>query len=399
MKQRYNENFLFPQGAEDFGRSLVFPQGNLRGLGTTTEQASLDYAFLFPQGETEDYGRALMFPQGQLHGLAGLGSPSDAEVRQSLIAHGMNPNDPALRAGEALRLVGVDPNNPLEVQLYAASMQNRATAAADIAATLATNAAQTYRSNQIDEAYVARMREQAANAAIAAQQAAIEANQAEQLRSQVDASNAAAAAAAAANAKRVADEFYNSPSQVAIRNAATAKAVASASTAVAVTPPVTVQIPRTIVTPQPIAPDQVTKYVVDFDGVEFTMKDPAGKKIGGGSPNYKTLDIFIAPFHVAAANVTVTPAAAAKFAANSAAPATTGTVATSTGVTTTTGTPVTVTTNQTTGTTTVTNTTTGVTATTDPSTGTTTITAGGINTGNLALIGLLGFLFLRGAVR
>jgi len=69
MKTRYEESFLFPQGREDFGRSLVFPQGNLRGLGGTTEQQNLTYGFIFPQGETDDYGRALMFPQGQLHGL------------------------------------------------------------------------------------------------------------------------------------------------------------------------------------------------------------------------------------------------------------------------------------------------------------------------------------------
>jgi hypothetical protein len=33
MKVRYDESFLFPQSREDFGRSLVFPQGNLHGLG------------------------------------------------------------------------------------------------------------------------------------------------------------------------------------------------------------------------------------------------------------------------------------------------------------------------------------------------------------------------------
>jgi len=32
MKVRYDESFLFPQGQEDFGRSLVFPQGQLHGL-------------------------------------------------------------------------------------------------------------------------------------------------------------------------------------------------------------------------------------------------------------------------------------------------------------------------------------------------------------------------------
>jgi hypothetical protein len=32
MKVRYDESFLFPNSQEDFGRSLVFPQGNLHGL-------------------------------------------------------------------------------------------------------------------------------------------------------------------------------------------------------------------------------------------------------------------------------------------------------------------------------------------------------------------------------
>jgi hypothetical protein len=32
VKVRYHESFLFPQGQEDFGRSLVFPQGQLHGL-------------------------------------------------------------------------------------------------------------------------------------------------------------------------------------------------------------------------------------------------------------------------------------------------------------------------------------------------------------------------------
>jgi hypothetical protein len=98
MKTRYNESFLFPQGQNDFGRSLVFPQGTLRGLGGTTEQQNLTYGFVFPQGETDDYGRALMFPQGQLHGLRGLGAaPTEAEIRSSGASWGLDPDDPSLR--------------------------------------------------------------------------------------------------------------------------------------------------------------------------------------------------------------------------------------------------------------------------------------------------------------
>jgi hypothetical protein len=98
MKTRYEESFLFPQGREDFGRSLLFPQGNLRGLGSTTEQENLTYSFIFPQGETEDFGRALMFPQGQLHGLRGLGAaPSEAEIKTAGATFGLDPDDPSQR--------------------------------------------------------------------------------------------------------------------------------------------------------------------------------------------------------------------------------------------------------------------------------------------------------------
>jgi len=37
MKFRYDESFLFPQGQEDYGRSLMFPQGNLSGFGRVSD--------------------------------------------------------------------------------------------------------------------------------------------------------------------------------------------------------------------------------------------------------------------------------------------------------------------------------------------------------------------------
>ena len=335
-----------------------------------------DESFLFPQGQL-DYGRALMFPQGQLHGLGA--APTQDEINAYSALTMLDPNDPYQRGVLMVEIA------KRKAQKVADDAYDAWTAARIKAAPLATALMVTDSTGRYTDASI-----QAANAAvaqaIAPQTAALDAAEAN-----ID------AATREAQKQVIADQLA---AQVKASVSTVAKSAAAAATVVAVTPAVTVKIPQTIVTPPPKAPDQVTNYVVDFDGVEFTMKDPTGKKIGGGSPNYKTLDIFIAPFHVAAANVTVTPAAAAKFAANSAAPATTGTVATSTGVTATTGTPVTVTTNQTTGTTTVTNTATGVTATTTPATGTTTVgTTSGINTGNLALIGLLGFLLLRGAVR
>jgi hypothetical protein len=133
---------------------------------------------------------------------------------------------------------------------------------------------------------------------------------------------------------------------------------------------------------------------VDFHDNQFWLTRSDGAAIQNGSADWKSAELFIAPQHIALSSVSVTPAAAAKFAANSGTVATTGTVATSTSVTGTTHT-----TNQTTGTTTVTNPTTNVTATTNPATGITTVVATSSNTGKLALYALLGVLLLRGAVR
>lgn len=41
MKVRYHESFLFPQGQEDFGGALVFPQGQLHGLNGLSGNESL----------------------------------------------------------------------------------------------------------------------------------------------------------------------------------------------------------------------------------------------------------------------------------------------------------------------------------------------------------------------
>ena len=41
MKTRYEESFLFPNSQEDFGRSMVFPQGQLHGLSGLSGQESL----------------------------------------------------------------------------------------------------------------------------------------------------------------------------------------------------------------------------------------------------------------------------------------------------------------------------------------------------------------------
>jgi len=73
MKFRYDESFLFPQGQEDYGRGLMFPQGQLSG---SVEKTVYQNRFLFPAGGSDtDHGETLMFPQGKLHGI---GRVSDA---------------------------------------------------------------------------------------------------------------------------------------------------------------------------------------------------------------------------------------------------------------------------------------------------------------------------------
>ena len=423
MKQRYSENFLFPQGAEDYGRSLMFPQGNLSGLGTTTEQANLSYAFLFPQGETEDYGRALMFPQGQLHGLGRYPSPSvlTAEIARAqaeaqriadqiasmqsgiyqgqvntltldqatallqsqgyyqpgmtaesiaATAHAINPDVYVSGAGSGYGTVGTESNTRItgSVDQLNADYQNQLLIIRQAQEMMASAIAQ----DQADAIDQARQ--------IAERKAQLEAES-----RRVAAETAAAAAAAAA------------PAAVVVAAAASAAATAATTNAATVTTPKTIVAVTTTA-----APVTNYTYTLDFYNNQFWLKRSDGVAIANGSADWKSAALFVAPYNLALTNVSVTPAAAAKFAANSATVTTptassAGLVSNSVGQTF--GQPVTTTTNQTTGTTTVTNPTTGVTATTTPATGTTTVVATSSNTGKLALYALLGVLLLRGAVR
>jgi hypothetical protein len=413
MKQRYSENFLFPQGAEDFGRSLVFPQGQLRGLGTTTEQANLTYGFLFPQGETEDYGRALMFPQGQLSGLGdattdGLKASLAYEQEQlSMIAARMAQLQASIpqqqfpnvftvaRAIQFLKDQGVYsegmPVETIAATAHALSPDVYVTGAGSGYGSADVVAAQ-YQStineiNDLNAAYQAKLADISGlqsiidfrPQAIAMEQAA--AAQVAEIRAQQ------AAAAAASTAPPA---------------ASVAAAAAAASTAAVTTNPATVtRTITTVATTTTPPPATNVTYVLDFYSNQFWLKRSDGVAIANGSADWKSAALFIAPYNLAIANVSVTTAAAAKFASNSG--TTTGATATSTGVTATsggtaTGVTTTTTTNQTTGTTAVTNTATGVTATTSPVTGTTTVSTSS-DTGKLALYALLGVLLLRGAVR
>jgi hypothetical protein len=336
MKQRYSENFLFPQGQEDFGRSLVFPQGNLHGLGAAGD---------------------------------------DAAFRAQAIAWGFDPDVPEQRNIVLVEIAKREAQKAAD-DAYDAYIAARTAAAPAAQAQLVFDA-----TGRATDASV-----QAANAFQAQQAASQEA-------AMIAAEANIQAATQAAQAQIVAEQ----------QAAAAAAAAAAAKAAVTTNPATVTRTITTVATTTAPPPATNVTYVLDFYSNEFWLKRSDGVAIANGSADWKSAALFIAPYNLAIANVSVTPAAAAKFASNSGTVSTGGTVATSTGVTATsggtaTGVTTTTTTNQTTGTTAVTNTATGVTATTSPVTGTTTVSTSS-DTGKLALYALLGVLLLRGAVR
>ena len=385
MKQRYSENFLFPQGAEDFGQSLVFPQGSLRGY---SKQLFTD-EFIFPQGETDDFGRILSFPQGQLHGLGdattdGLQASLAYEQEQlSMIAARMAQLQASIPQQQFPNVFTIDRAIYFlkEQGVYQPGMD-----AATIAATAhalspdvyVTGAGTGYGSADVVAAqYQSTLDEiNQLNAAYQSKLADISG-----IKSMIDYRPQAIAMEQAA-AQQVA----------AIR---AEQAAAAAAAAAAATNAATVTTPRTITAVAPPTPPVTNfTYTIDFHDNQFWLTRSDGAPIQNGSADFKSAALFVAPKNIALTSVSVTPAANAKFAANNSTVTITPVTVTSTSVTGTTHT-----TNQTTGTTTVTNPTTNVTATTNPATGTTTVVATSSNTGKLALYALLGVLLLRGAVR
>jgi hypothetical protein len=411
MKQRYNQNFLFPQGAEDYGRSLMFPQGNLRGLASTTEQANLTYSFLFPQGETQDYGRALMFPQGQLRGLGAIDYTAQALADQKANLLDLAGNIADQVATLQTQLQQQERPDVLTLEQAKGFLQQRGLyypelTPAVIAATVHAIEPTAYVSgggsgygsadgiqNKFNET-LAQI-----NSLNAQYQGVI--NEANQVQANIDYHPTALALTQQAEAEmaRLQAMYPNAG----VGSEAAAAAAASAAATAATTNAATVTTPKTIVAvTTTAAPVTNYTYTLDFYNNQFWLKRSDGVAIANGSADWKSAALFVAPYNLALTNVSVTPAASAKFAANSATVTTptassAGLVSNSVGQTF--GQPVTTTTNQTTGTTTVTNPTTGVTATTTPATGTTTVVATSSNTGKLALYALLGVLLLRGAVR
>ena len=413
MKQRYSQNFLFPQGAEDYGRSLVFPQGNLHGLASTTEQANLTYAFLFPQGETQDYSRALMFPQGQLHGLGAVDYTAQALADQKANLLDLAGNIADQVAALQTQLQQQERPDILTLEQAKGFLQQRglyypeltpevitATVHAIEPTAYVSGGGSGYGSADGIQNKFNETLKQIDN--LNAQYQGV-INEVNQVQANIEYHPTALALTQQAEAEMARLQAMYPNAGVGSETAAAAPAAAAAAaTAAVTTPPATVtRTITTVATTTTQPPATNVTYVLDFYSTQFWLKRSDGVAIANGSADWKSAALFIAPYNLAIANVSVTPAAAAKFASNSG--TTTGGTATSTGVTATsggtaTGVTTSTTTNQTTGTTTVTNTATGVTATTSPVTGTTTVSAGA-DTGKLALYALLGVLLLRGAVR
>jgi hypothetical protein len=413
MKQRYSENFLFPQGAEDFGRSLVFPQGNLRGLGTTTEQAGTIYSFLFPQGETKDYGRTILFPQGQLHGLGAVDYTAQAlaDQKANLLDLAGNISDQVAALQTQLRQQ--ERPDILTLEQAKGFLQQRglyypeltpevitATVHAIEPTAYVSGGGSGYGSADGIQNKFNETLKQIDNLNAQYQGVINEVNQV-QANIEYHPTALALTQQAEAEIERLQDLYPNFGVQPAV--AAPAAAATAAKVAVTTNPATVTRTITTVATTTTPPPATNVTYVLDFYSNQFWLKRSDGVAIANGSAEWKSAALFIAPYNLAIANVSVTPAAAAKFASNSGTVSTGGTVATSTGVTATsggtaTGVTTTTTTNQTTGTTAVTNTATGVTATTSPVTGTTTVSTSS-DTGKLALYALLGVLLLRGAIK
>jgi len=369
MKQRYAENFLFPQGKEDFGRSLNFPQGNLHGLGSAMTDALAAQAASYG-AEAQQIAAEIAALQSQLYQgsvntvtlqqatallqAQGYYQPGMSAESIAATAHALNPDVYVSGAGTGYGTAGSESNPQILARIDQLNQAYQ-------------NAVNIVSMSQQQLPIVQAQDEAAAQ--IAAQQAA----------DQIAQQRAAAAAAAV-------------PAAVVVSAAASAAATAATTNAA------TVQKPTTIPAVT-IAPAAATnyKYTLDFYGNEFWFKRNDGVAISNGSADWKSAALYLGGKY-ALSDVTVTPAAAAQFARNS------GTLVTQPVATSTTVTGTTTTTNQTTGTTTVTNPTTGVTATTNPATGTTTvvatesIVAGSLDAGKIALFALLGVLLLRGAV-
>ena len=397
MKQRYSENFLFPQGAEDYGVSLMFPQGQLSGSFQKTVYMD---RFLFPQGGTDtDRGRTLMFPQGQLHGLGdattdGLQASLAYEQEQlSMIAARMAQLQASIPQQQFPNVFTVDR------AIYFLKEQGVYQPGMDAATIAATAHALS------PDVYVTGAGTGYGSADVVAAQYQSTLDEINQLN--------AAYQSKLADISGIKSMIDYRPQAIAMEQAAAQQvatiraeqAAAAAAAAAAATNAATVTTPKTITAVAPPTPPVTNfTYTIDFHDNQFWLTRSDGAPIQNGSADFKSAALFVAPQNIALTSVSVTPAANAKFAANNSTVAITPVVATSTGVVSnsvgsTFGQTITTTTNQTTGATTVKNTATGVTATTTPATGTTTVVATSSDTGKLALYALLGVLLLRGAVR
>jgi hypothetical protein len=381
MKQRYAENFLFPQGKEDFGRSMVFPQGNLHGLGVvdyTSLALSNQQSMLTNQAENiksqienlqtqlQQQERPNVLTQQQAIGFLqqqGLYYPELTPEAITATVHAIDPTAYVKGGGTGFGSAeGIE--NKFNETLAQINNLN-----AQYASTV----------NEINQVQ--------ANIAYQPEALAIQQDAARRIL-EMD-KYVSADTPASLVAEQWAQSVLPAPAPVPVVVAAAASAAATAAT----TPKSAVTAgPKTIpaVTTAPPAKTNY-KYTLDFYNNEFWFKRNDGVAISNGSYDWKSAELYLLGKY-ALSDVTITPAAAAQFAKNS------GTLVSRPVATSTTVTGTKTTTNQVTGTTTVTNPVTGVSATTNPANGTTTVVSTSLDSGKIALFALLGVLLLRGAV-
>jgi hypothetical protein len=458
MKQRYSESFLFPQGQEDFGRSLVFPQGQLHGLGGLSGTGDSVLDTLIAQkneflAQAEAIKNRMEFLQSQLiqgpsqvytleQGIAYLRSqglyqgPEMPIPAVAATVHALLPDVYVSGAGTGYGTVGTESNPKILAELdqlnlgYQSALMEadavqknidyRPTAVAiEKAAAIANEAAR----KQI--AQIAADQKAAAAAAAVVAPAAQTSTQPEILNKTIVAVNNTAGTVTTTN-PTTGTVTTTSPTTGTTTTANVVTGAVTVTTGsgqtVAGTGSVTAgntsttvnQTAGTVTTTNTttgattvtnVATGQSqtgtaapTAYIIDFHDGNFWLTTSAGAPVRNGSSDFKTPADFLSNSGVTLAQTTLTAAASVKFANNH---GVTTVVNTAGGTTTTNPTTGTVTTtNPATGTVTTTNTTTGTTTTTTPATGTTTTTTSpATDTGKLALFALLGVLLLRGAVR
>jgi len=381
MKQHYDESFLFPQSQLDVRReAITFPQGALHG---SFQKNVYTNRFLFPAGGTDtDHGETLMFPQGRLHGLGALnGSPAfEAAIRAQTAKFSYElkkiSQDEWIAAA-----AGVDYGALSDAELNKAIRIGYEYAVNGQAAGDAMRAAE-------DQNIQAAAAQQAANAAAQAQAQAA-AQQAAQQAAAAQAESAARRAAEQAQADEVAKAAAATKHAQEVQAMIDAQLAAQKAAATAAQPAPTVKEVKAATDTHKTAVDTSTGTVQHVDTASGTTS----------TVNAQTGSV----------RLTLSDGTTATGTDSVTAGGVTTTVNPTTGVVTTQ--------NANTGVATQTNASTGQTVTAVQTTGTaatggtfmlpggstvtttTPITGGGLDAGKIALVGLVGLLLLRGAIK